>query len=206
MPIFQGALRLSAALGLVSLNFVAPGALAAEAVTATVTIHADQPGPQISKYIYGQFAEHLGRGIYGGIWVGEDSDIPNTRGFRNDVIEALTALRIPVIRGRTFGPQDAARPLDEAIVSRSFAERYWPGASPLGKRVRPLGGRWYTVVGEVGDVHYDRLDEPANAMVYLPIIVGQVGVEVSLPSALSLVVRTAADEGETPGQGGAGSQ
>jgi predicted permease len=105
-------------------------------------------------------------------------------------------LRIPVIRGRTFGPQDAARPLDEAIVNHSFAERYWPGASPLGKRVRPLGGRWYTVVGEVGDVHYDRLEEPAKAMVYLPIIVGQAGGEVSLPSALSLVVRTDAGEGE----------
>jgi ABC-type antimicrobial peptide transport system permease subunit len=67
--------------------------------------------------------------------------------------------------------------------------------SPLGKRVRPLGGRWYTVVGEVGDVHYDRLEEPADAMVYLPIVL-ESGEEVSLPSALSLVVRTGAGEGE----------
>jgi hypothetical protein len=62
------------------------------------------------------------------------------------------ALRIPLLRGRTFGAQDATRPMDEAIVSHAFAERYWPGTSPLGKRVRPLGGRWHTVVGEVGDV------------------------------------------------------
>ena len=44
---------------------------------------------KINKEIYGHFAEHLGRCIYGGIFVGEDSPIPNTRGIRNDVIEAL---------------------------------------------------------------------------------------------------------------------
>ncbi|WP_191621399.1 alpha-N-arabinofuranosidase [Marinihelvus fidelis] len=63
-----------------------------------MTIRADEPGDTISKYLYGQFAEHLGRGLYEGIWVGEDSDIPNTGGFRNDVIEALKPLKIPVIR------------------------------------------------------------------------------------------------------------
>jgi predicted permease len=107
------------------------------------------------------------------------------------------SLRIPLLRGQTFGPQDAARPLDEAIVSHAFAARYWPGASPLGKRVRLLGGRWHTIVGEVGDVHYDRLEEPANAIAYLPIVVAQPGAEASLPPALSLVMRTDAREGET---------
>ncbi|HEX7239390.1 MAG TPA: FtsX-like permease family protein, partial [Longimicrobiaceae bacterium] len=107
-------------------------------------------------------------------------------------------LRIPLRRGRTFGPQDAARPSDEAIVSRAFAERYWPGASPLGRRVRPLGGRWYTVVGEVGDVHYDSLEEPAGAMAYFPLVTAaRPEAGPSLPPALSLVVRTDAGEGET---------
>jgi alpha-L-arabinofuranosidase len=63
-----------------------------------LTVRADRPGDTISRYLYGQFAEHLGSGIYGGIWVGEDSDIPNTRGFRSDVLEALKKLEIPVIR------------------------------------------------------------------------------------------------------------
>jgi predicted permease len=108
------------------------------------------------------------------------------------------AMRIPLRRGRTFGPQDAERPSDEAIVSRAFAERYWPGASPLGRRIRPLGGRWYTVVGEVGDAHYDSLEEPANEMAYFPIVTAsQSGAGASLPPALSLVVRTDAGEGET---------
>lgn len=107
-------------------------------------------------------------------------------------------LRIPLRGGRTFGPQNAAHPPAEVIVSHAFAERYWPGASPLGKRVRPLGGRWYTIVGEVGDVHYERLEEPASAIVYFPVVTAaQPDASASLPSALSLVVRTDAREGET---------
>jgi alpha-N-arabinofuranosidase len=70
----------------------------ADAETVEFRIRADEPGETISRYLYGSFAEHLGAGIYGGIWVGEDSEIPNTRGFRNDVVEALQALHIPVIR------------------------------------------------------------------------------------------------------------
>ena len=108
------------------------------------------------------------------------------------------ALRIPLLRGRTFGAQDAARPVDEAIVSHAFAERYWPGTSPLGKRVRPLGGRWYTIVGEVGDVRYDGLEQPPSETVYFPIVgAGPQETNASLPAALSLVVRTEAGEGET---------
>jgi alpha-L-arabinofuranosidase len=61
-------------------------------------IVAAKPGPVISRHIYGQFAEHLGRGIYEGIWVGPSSQIPNTRGIRNDVVEALKAIKVPVVR------------------------------------------------------------------------------------------------------------
>ena len=52
----------------------------------------------IQKEIYGHFAEHLGRCIYEGIYVGEDSDIPNTNGMRNDVVTALKEIEIPVLR------------------------------------------------------------------------------------------------------------
>src|SRR5690606_16401706 len=47
---------------------------------------------------FGQFAEHLGTGIYGGVWVGEDSSIPNERGLRTDVVEALKAIKVPNVR------------------------------------------------------------------------------------------------------------
>ena len=71
-------------------------ALAAE--KATVVVDASQPGPQISRHIYGHFAEHLGHCIYGGIWVGPESSIPNTDGYRNDIVEALKEIRIPNLR------------------------------------------------------------------------------------------------------------
>ena len=67
-------------------------------LSASVVIHADTPGPTIDRHIYGQFAEHLGRGIYEGVWVGEHSKIPNVRGFRTDVVTALRDLHVPVVR------------------------------------------------------------------------------------------------------------
>lgn len=76
----------------------APPQNANQSLTAELTIRADQPKGTINRNIYGHFAEHLGRCIYEGIWVGENSPIPNTRGIRNDVVAALKNLSIPVIR------------------------------------------------------------------------------------------------------------
>jgi alpha-L-arabinofuranosidase len=73
----------------------APAAPAASVVKAT--LRADQPGAVVNRNIYGHFAEHLGHGIYEGIWVGPDSPIPNTRGIRNDVLAALKELKLPVL-------------------------------------------------------------------------------------------------------------
>ena len=63
-----------------------------------LVVNTDLGSQTISRHIYGHFAEHLGRCIYGGFWVGEDSSIPNTRGIRNDVVRALKALDIPNLR------------------------------------------------------------------------------------------------------------
>jgi alpha-N-arabinofuranosidase len=84
---------LVAAIGLISC-----AAMAQEPDKATLTISADQGKLTINRNIYGHFAEHLGHCIYGGLWVGEDSPIPNTRGIRNDVVAALKAIRVPVVR------------------------------------------------------------------------------------------------------------
>ncbi len=65
---------------------------------ATISVDVKADGNVISKYIYGQFAEHLGSCIYGGLWVGENSPIPNTKGYRNDVFNALKELQVPVLR------------------------------------------------------------------------------------------------------------
>ena len=54
----------------------------------------------IRPEIYGNFSEHLGRCIYGGIYVGEDSPIPNQKGIRTDVVQALRKIHLPVLRWR----------------------------------------------------------------------------------------------------------
>lgn len=71
---------------------------AAAQLKATVTLDNENAKQIINKEIYGQFAEHLGSCIYGGIWVGEESSIPNTNGYRNDVLNALKELKVPVMR------------------------------------------------------------------------------------------------------------
>jgi alpha-N-arabinofuranosidase len=70
----------------------------AQSSSAGAIVHADQLGVKIDRHIFGQFAEHLGRGIEEGVWVGEHSSIPNVRGFRKDVIAALRELHVPVVR------------------------------------------------------------------------------------------------------------
>ena len=97
-----------------------------------LTINADQGTQIIDPHIYGHFAEHLGRCIYEGFWVGEDSDIPNTRGIRNDVVEALKNLNIPNLRwpGGCFGD-----------------EYHWmDGIGPRANRKQMVNTHWGNVV------------------------------------------------------------
>lgn len=65
---------------------------------AKYVINTENKKSKINKEIYGHFSEHLGRCIYEGLYVGENSDIPNTNGMRNDVVEALKEMKIPVLR------------------------------------------------------------------------------------------------------------
>ena len=83
--------RILSALGLLSITVLLNAQV-------RVSLHESTPGAVIPPEIYGQFSEHLGRCIYEGIWVGPDSDIPNVDGYRVDVMEALRALKIPVLR------------------------------------------------------------------------------------------------------------
>jgi alpha-L-arabinofuranosidase len=63
-----------------------------------LSVDASKTGAKIDRNLFGQFAEHLGHGVYEGIWVGPDSKIPNTRGIRNDVVAALKAIKVPNVR------------------------------------------------------------------------------------------------------------
>ena len=71
-------------------------ALAADRIG--LTVDGSKTGAKIDRNIFGQFAEHLGHGVYEGVWVGLDSPIPNTRGIRNDVVAALKAIKVPNVR------------------------------------------------------------------------------------------------------------
>src|SRR6187401_1748957 len=113
-----------------ALGCAAHAASKPEPVSAQLTIRADQPGPTIDANLYGQFMEHLGRNVYEGIWVGEDSKIPNTHGYRNDVLAALKKLQVPVLRwpGGCFADEyhwrDGIGPRDER---RSQINSHWGG-------------------------------------------------------------------------------
>ena len=90
------ALMWSLAAGAVAISSPIPARAQNGAIA--LQVQADKPGPRISRNIFGQFAEHLGTGIYGGVWVGKDSTIPNVRGIRSDVVAALKAIHVPSVR------------------------------------------------------------------------------------------------------------
>ena len=126
----------------------------------TATLRADRPGARIEPEVYGQFAEHLGRGIYEGVWVGEDSSIPNTHGYRNDVVAALKAIKVPLVRwpGGCFaddyhwrdgiGPR-AKRPVKVNVVWGGVEETNAFGTHEFMDFAELIGAKTY-VNGNVG--------------------------------------------------------
>ena len=97
-----------------------------------LVVDANDGKISISKNIYGHFAEHLGRCIYDGIWVGKDSRIPNVNGYRKDIIDALKEMQIPVLRW----------------PGGCFADTYhWKdGIGPKEQRARMMNYHWGGVV------------------------------------------------------------
>ena len=95
-------------------------------------IHADKIKGKINREIYGHFSEHLGRCIYGGIYVGEDSPIENVNGMRKDVVDALKEIRLPVLRW----------------PGGCFADEYhWmDGIGPKEKRKKIVNTHWGGVI------------------------------------------------------------
>ncbi|AOF95516.1 alpha-N-arabinofuranosidase [Sphingobium sp. RAC03] len=127
----------------------------------TATINAAQPGPVYDKRIFTQFAEHLGNGIYGGLWVGNDKSIPNTNGFRNDVISALKNLSVPVVRwpGGCFADEyhwregiggKAKRPVKINTHWGGVTEPNTVGTHEFFELIRQIGAEAY-VAGNVGN-------------------------------------------------------
>ena len=97
-----------------------------------VKLLPSEDAPHISRHIYGHFAEHLGRGIYDGLYVGEDSEIPNKAGVRNDLIEALKRIKIPNLRwpggcfADTYHWKDGIGPKEERPT---VVNQWWGGTT-----------------------------------------------------------------------------
>jgi alpha-N-arabinofuranosidase len=125
-------LRLKRLLLMVVLVMIALTAPAIAADKVAVSVDVTKAGPKIDRNIFGQFAEHLGHGIYEGVWVGPDSSIPNTRGIRNDVVAALKAIKVPNVRW----------------PGGCFADEYhWRnGIGPADKRFVTLNPNWGGVI------------------------------------------------------------
>lgn len=98
----------------------------------SIVVSCDKDYSKISRDIYGHFSEHLGRCIYGGFWVGKNSDIPNINGYRKDVVEAFKEIEIPNLRW----------------PGGCFADEYhWrDGIGPYETRKRMINTHWGGVV------------------------------------------------------------
>lgn len=98
----------------------------------SISMKPDTAAPVISPNIYGHFAEHLGRCIYGGFYVGDTSSIPNTNGVRNDVVAALRKLKVPILRwpggcfADTYHWKDGIGPKDKRPT---MVNKWWGGVT-----------------------------------------------------------------------------
>ena len=142
-----------------------PAATKDAAGVTTLRIDTSATGARIQRDIFGQFAEHLGTGIYGGVWVGKDSPIPNVRGIRKDVVAALRAIRVPNVRW----------------PGGCFADEYhwrW-GIGPQEKRRQTLNASWGGVIepNSFGTEEYFDFLEQIGAEAYVSVNIGSGSAE-----------------------------
>jgi alpha-N-arabinofuranosidase len=134
----------------------------ARAADARIEVLLDEPIGTIAPEIYGHFAENLGGVVYDGIWVGEDSPIPNIGGIRRELVERLRAIQAPVIRwpGGCFADSYDWRDGIGAIGDRPTRTNFW-----LNTRVPP-GPQQYDP-NEFGTIEFARFCRLAGAEPYL---------------------------------------
>lgn len=143
-------------------GFVAIGLTASfsNAQKVELSVDVSKAGATIDRNIFGQFVEHLGHGVYEGIWVGPDSKIPNTRGIRTDVVTALKALKVPNVRW----------------PGGCFADEYhWrKGIGPADQRIVSLNPNWGGVIepNTFGTHEFMDFLEQIGAQAYISVNVG----------------------------------
>jgi predicted permease len=133
----------------------------------------------------------------GAIWI---EDYPTPKGAVPPVHDQIfvntdyfATMHIPLLAGRGFSTVDPNHPPHEVIVSRSFAQRYWKGQSPIGKRLHPgPSDDWSAIVGVVDDVHIEGLEQAPEQAVYFPLLEQQAD-KLYAPRTLTFVVRSIGD-------------
>jgi predicted permease len=148
-----------------------------------------------------------GRISRSGTWI---EDFPVEPGQVPDVIETnrvtagyLETLGMRLLEGRTLDPSDARERSGAVVVTRTLAERYWPGGSALGKRLTQnldLGEEtpgaaipWQTIVGVVEDVRTMGLDQAPLPVLYFPLAQAAPGELQAVPASLAFVLRTSGE-------------
>ncbi len=180
---------------LTRLHAVDPGFGVDGVLTLRLSLPASRyPAPPLRGAFYGDLLERLA-GLRGVVAAGATSDLPLsgvgwTRTFSPDdplppgtpppgcsfrVVTPgyFAAMRIPLLRGRTFASSDAVDTPRVAIIDQALARTYWPGRDPVGRRVTVNDDQngqpvWRTIVAVVGDVKDDGLDGPGAPHVYVP--------------------------------------
>ena len=131
---------------------------------------------KINKEIYGHFSEHLGRCIYQGIYVGENSDIPNVNGMRKDVVQALKEIKVPLLRwpGGCFADEYHWKDgIGEKANRKKMINTHWGGVvedNSFGTHeyfelVRQLGCKSY-INGNVGSGTVQEMSEWVEYMTF----------------------------------------
>ncbi len=192
------ALVLLAGSGLLVRSFVAvldedPGFQAADVTTARVSLSSTRYPEDADHVRFWDAVLERGEALPGVAGVGilsnrPLSNLPNGRlaldgdpekygdaGYIVASAGAFEALDVPLLQGRLFDERDGPDAPHVVVVSRSFADTYWPGEDPLGRRVTGGGMDrfwnadppvWGTVVGVVGEVRYRDLERSAEPTVY----------------------------------------
>jgi len=131
----------------------------------------------INPAIYGHFAEHLGGVVYDGIWVGENSKVPNTGGIRNALVDALKRIKAPVIRwpGGCFADSYDWRDGTGPRAQRPRRTNFWAD-SPEWPKNAP-SGPWKFDTNHFGTNEFLRFCQMSGAEGYLAVNVRGLGAQ-----------------------------
>ena len=123
----------------------------------------------------------------------QDSPPQNVDFYQMATTDYLETMQIEVVEGRGFEASDDAGGVPVVLVNQALAERFYPGESAIGHRLKPGGQTWFEVVGVVADVRQAGLEEPVGTEVYFHY--PQASLQRGAPSTVNFVMASSQDAG-----------